>query len=184
MTATTHKLITAKEFARMPNPPDGSLQELVRGVIITMPAPGARHGACCSRINRQLATFVEDNNLGTVFATDTGFVTERNPDSVRGPDIAFWSRENLPEIPDGYIDVPADILIEVVSPGDRYARIQQKVNEYLEKGVCLIWVVDPEDRSIAVFRNGQKPKVLSENETLSGEDVLPGFSCRIADLFA
>lgn len=184
MTTATQKLITATEYARMPNLPDGSQQELVRGVIITMPPPGARHGACCSRINRRLANFVEDNNLGTVFANDTGFVTGRDPDSVRGPDIAFWSREKLPEIPDGYIDVAADILVEVVSPADRYARIQQKVNEYLEKGVGLIWVVDPEDRSVVVFRNGQKPRVLSENESLTGEDVLPGFTCRIADLFA
>jgi Uma2 family endonuclease len=184
MTTITQKLVTAEEFARMPDPADGSQQELVRGVIITMPPPGARHGACCSRINRRLANFVEDNSLGTVFANDTGFVTERDPDSVRGPDVSFWSREKLPEIPDGYIEVAADLLIEVVSPRDRYARIQQKVNEYLDKGVRLIWVVDPEDRSVAVFRDGHKPKVLDENETLTGEDVLPGFACRIADLFA
>lgn len=184
MTTITQKLITAEEFARIPDPPDGSRQELVQGAIITMPPPGARHGACCSRINRRLANFVEDNNLGTVFANDTGFVTERDPDSVRGPDISFWSREKLPEVPDGYIEVAADLLIEVVSPSDRYARIQQKVNEYLEKGVRLIWVVDPEDRSVAVFRDGQKPKVLSENEILTGADVLPGLTCRIADLFA
>ncbi len=184
MTTATQKLITAEEFARMPDPPDGSQQELVQGVIITMPPPGGRHGACCSRINRRLASFVEDNNLGTVFAHDTGFITERDPDSVRGPDVSFWSREKLPEIPDGYIEVAPDLIVEVISPGDRYTRVQKKVNEYLEKGVRLIWVVDPEDRSIAVFRDGQKPRVLSENEVLTGEDVLSGFTCRIADLFA
>src|SRR6185312_6034386 len=140
MTTTTQKLITAEEFARMPNPLDGSQQELVRGVIITMPPPGARHGACCSRINRRLANFVEDNNLGTVFANDTGFVTTRTPDSVRGPDISFWSRTKLPEVPEGYIEVAPDLVVEVVSPSDRYMRIQQKINEYLEKGVRLIWI--------------------------------------------
>ena len=149
-----------------------------------MPPPGARHGACCSRINRRLATFVEDNNLGTVFANDTGFITERDPDSVRGPDVAYWSRKCLPEIPAGYIEVAADLVVEVVSPGDRYARIQKKVTEYLEKGVRLIWVVDPEDQSVATFREGEKTKILSENEALTGEDVLPGFTCQIADLFA
>ena len=184
MTTATQKLITAEEFARMPDPRDGSQQELVRGVIITMPPPGARHGACCSRINRRLATFVEDNNLGTVFANDTGFVTTRTPDSVRGPDISFWSRTKLPEVPEGYIEVAPDLVVEVVSPSDRYMRIQQKINEYLEKGVRLIWIVDPDDRSAAVYREGQKAKVLSENETLTGEDVLPSFTCRVADLFA
>src|SRR5689334_8327902 len=119
MTTATQKLITAEEFARMPNPADGSRQELVKGVIIAMPPPGARHGACCSRINRRLANFVEDNNLGTVFTNDTGFVTERSPDSVRGPDVSFWSREILPEIPEGYIEVPANLVVEVVSPSDR-----------------------------------------------------------------
>jgi Uma2 family endonuclease len=183
MTTATQKLITAEEFGQMPDPPDGSQQELVRGVIITMPPPGARHGACCSRINRRLAGFVEDNHLGTVFSNDTGFVTERDPDSVRGPDISFWRRESVPEIPVGYIEVAADLLVEVVSPGDHFARIQKKVNEYLTKGVRLIWVVDPEDRSVSVFREGRKPKILNENEVLSGDEVLPGFTCRVADLF-
>ncbi len=184
MTTAMQKLITAEEFARMPNPPDGSRQELVQGVIITMPPPGARHGASCSRINRRLANHVEDNNLGTVFANDTGFLLEREPDTVRGPDLSFWSRERLPEVPTGYIDVPPDLAVEVVSPGDFYARVQRKVNQYLDKGVRLIWVVDPEDRSVTVLRAGEKAKVLSENETLTGEDVLPGFRCRVGDLFA
>lgn len=184
MTTATQKLITAEEFARMPNPPDGSQQELVRGVTITMPPPGARHGACCSRVNRRLASFVEDNNLGTVFTNDTGFVTARDPDSVRGPDVSFWTREKLPEVPEGYIEVAADLVVEVVSPGDRYARVQRKVSEYMTKGVRLIWIIDPDDRSVAVFREGHEPRVLGENESLIGEDVLPGFTCRVADLFA
>jgi Uma2 family endonuclease len=184
MTTATQKLITAEEFARMPNPPDGSQQELVRGAIITMPPPGARHGACCSRINRRLASFVEDNNRGTVFANDTGFITERDPDTVRGPDVSFWSGEKLPDVPVGYIEVAPDLVVEVVSPGDHYARIQKKVKHYLEKGVRLIWVADPEDCSVTIYRNGEMMKILSENDTLTGEDVLPGFTCRVGDLFA
>lgn len=183
MATVTQKLITAEEFARMPDPPDGSQQELVRGAIITMPPPGERHGVCCMKISRRIGGFVEDNNLGTATCNDSGFITERDPDSVRGPDIAFWSREKLPEVPEGYIDVAADLVVEVVSPSDRFTRVQRKVSEYLTKGVRLVWVVDPEDRSVAVYREGQKPKVLNENETLSGEDVLSGFTCRIADLF-
>lgn len=184
MTATAQKLITAEEFARMPDPPDGSQQELVQGVIVTMPPPGGRHGACCSRINRRLATLVEDNNLGTVFSNDAGFITERDPDTVRGPDVSFWSREQLPEVPVGYIQVPPDLVVEVVSPSDQYSRIQKKVKHYLEKGVRLIWVADPEDCSVTVYRNGDTMKILSESETLTGEDVLPGFTCRVGDLFA
>ncbi|HZU35319.1 MAG TPA: Uma2 family endonuclease [Gemmataceae bacterium] len=184
MATAAQKLITAEEFFRMPEPSDGSQQELVRGAIITMPPPGALHGACCSRINRRLATFVEDHKRGTVFANDTGFILKRQPDTVRGPDVAFWTIERLPEIPTGYIELPADLVVEVVSPADHYARIQRKVNEYLETGVRLVWVVDPEDRSVTVFHGSAKPRILAENETVTGEDVLPGFSCRVSDLLA
>ena len=116
MTTATQKLITAEEFFRMPEPPDGSRQELVRGVIITMPPPGGRHGACCSKVDRRLGNFVEANGLGTLTTNDTGFLSERDPDTVRGPDVAFWSRERLPEVPNGYIEVAPDLVVEVVSP--------------------------------------------------------------------
>jgi len=178
----TGKLITAEEFARMPNPPDGSRQELVRGRIETMPPPGGRHGFCCSKMDRRVGGFIEQHGLGSVFANDTGFITGQGPDTVRGADVSFWSKERLPEIPEGYIDVAPDLAIEVLSPHDRFARLQLKVNEYLTKGVRLIWIVDPEDRSVTVYRPNQQPAILFENDTLAGEDVLPGFSCLVAEL--
>src|SRR5438445_9858687 len=98
MKTTAQKLITAEEFFTMPDPPDGSRQELVRGVIITMPPPGGLHGACCSRIDRVLGGFVDAHGLGTVCSNETGFISERDPDSVRGADISFWSNERLPTI--------------------------------------------------------------------------------------
>lgn len=183
MATATQKLITAEEFFRMPQPPDGSQQELVKGVIVTMPPPGTRHGVCCLRIGRRIGNFVEDKNLGTTASNDSGFITERDPDTVRGPDVSFWGRERLPEVPVGYSTVPPDLIVEVVSPSDHYARIQKRVADYLEKEVRLIWVADPEDRSVTVYRPGQRMVVLSENDTLSGEDVLPGFSCKVAALF-
>ena len=97
--------------------------------------------------------------------------------------MSFWGRERLPEVPVGYSTVPPDLIVEVVSPSDHYARIQKRVADYLEKEVRLIWVADPEDRSVTVYRPGQRMVVLSENDALSGEDVLPGFSCKVAELF-
>jgi Uma2 family endonuclease len=184
MTTATKKLITAEEFSMMPDPPDGSQQELVRGVIITMPPPGGLHGFSCSRAFRLLDQFVEGPKLGTVLPNDTGFITERDPDTVRGADVSYWSRERLPIIPAGYIEVVPDLAVEVVSPNDHYSRVQKKVRHYLAQGVRLIWVVDPEDRSVTVYRSGQQATILGETDTLSGEDVLPGFSCRVADLFS
>src|SRR5579872_4839581 len=103
MSATTQaKLLTAEEFFLLPDPPDGSQQELVRGEIITMPPPGGLHGVSCVNATCRIGIFVKDNNRGTVTCNDTGFVTERSPDSVRGPDVAYWSKERLPVVPVGY----------------------------------------------------------------------------------
>jgi Uma2 family endonuclease len=177
-------LITAEEFARMPDPPDGSQQELIRGVIVTMPPPGGRHGVCCARVVRHLSNHVEDHNLGTVTAKDTGFVSERDPDTVRGPDVAFWTRERLAEIPEGYIEIPPDLVVEVVSPSDHYSRVQTKLRHYLERGVRMVWVVDPEDRSVTVYRSREQARILVETDTLDGEEVVPGFRVGVARLLA
>jgi Uma2 family endonuclease len=182
MATVAQKLITAEEFFQMPDPPDGSKQELVRGKIETIPPPGARHGACCSRIDRRLGNFVEQNQRGTVFVNDTGFVSERDPDTVRGADVSFWSKDRLPELPEGYIAIPPDLAVEVVSPNDHYSRVQKKVRHHLSHGVRLVWVVDPEDRSVTVYRSLQQVTILQEGDTLSGEDVLPGFSCLVSEL--
>jgi Uma2 family endonuclease len=182
MATVSQKLITAEEFFRMPDPLDGSQQELVRGVIETMPPPGGRHGVCCLRTGRRVGNFVDENQLGTVTPNDTGFISERDPDTVRAPDISFWRKERLPEVPEGYIEVPPDLAIEVVSPGDHFSRIQKRVRHFLKQGVRLVWVVDPEDRSVTVYRSPQQAISLEETDTLTGEDVLPGFACRVAEL--
>jgi Uma2 family endonuclease len=183
MTTVTQKLITAEEFFGMPSPPDGSQQELVRGVIVTMPPPGGRHGACCLKVGRRIGNYVEEKALGTATSNDTGFVSERDPDTVRGPDLSFWSRDRLPELPEGYVEIPPDLAVEVVSPSDHYSRVQNKVRHYLSRGVRMVWVVDPEDRSVTVYRPPLQATILEEAATLSGEDILPGFSCRVGDLF-
>jgi Uma2 family endonuclease len=183
MPTPAQQLITAEEFAGMPDPPDGSKQELVRGVIVTMPPPGGLHGVCCAKVARRIGNFVEDNGLGIVTSNDTGFISERNPDTVRGPDVAYWGRNRLPEVPEGYIEVPPDLVVEVVSPSDHFSRVQTKLRHYLARGVRLIWIVDPQDRSVTVYRSPRQGQLLAEGDSLAGEDVLPGFTCRVADLF-
>ena len=127
MATVAQKLITAEEFFRMPEPADGSQQELVRGVIVNMPPPGGRHGVCCAKVSRRIGNFVEEKGLGVVASNDTGFISERDPDTVRGPDVSFWSRERLPEVPEGYVSIAPDLVVEVVSPSDHYSRIQKKL---------------------------------------------------------
>lgn len=183
MSTVTQKLITAEEFMNMPDPPDGSQQELIRGVIVTMPPPKGRHGVCCSKVDRIVGNFVEEKNLGHVTCNDAGFISERDPDTVRGPDVGYWSRERVPEVPDGYFEVPPDLAVEVVSPGDSQTRIQAKILHYLKTAVRMIWVVDPELRIVTVYRSLDQMRILEEDGTLSGEDVLPGFSCAVSRLF-
>lgn len=184
MSAVAQKLITAEEFAKMPDPPDGSKQELERGVIVTMPPPAFLHGLIQGQISALLLHFVKKARLGRV-TVETGLVTERDPDSVRGPDISFWSAERLPfdQMPEVYPDVAADMCVEVLSPSDRKKNVGQKIREYFIRGVRMVWIVDPDERSVTVYRKPGDGRVLWEDATVTGEDVLPGFSCRVSEFF-
>jgi Uma2 family endonuclease len=183
MSTITHKkLLTAEEFFLQPEPVDGSQQELVRGEIVTMAPPGGMHGVCCHKADRLIGVFVADNHLGTVACNDTGLITRRDPDSVRSPDVSYWSKDRLKEIPVGYIDVAPDLLVEVLSPSNSWKQIHIKLVEYFAKGVRLVWVIAPEDRTLTIYRTPDEGRLLHENATVTGEDVLQGFTCRVSDL--
>jgi Uma2 family endonuclease len=182
MPITAKKLITAEEFFLMPDPPDGSKQELVRGEIITMPPPGGLHGVCCVKVVCRVGGYAEQEDRGTVTCNDSGFITERSPDSVRGPDVAFWSKERVKEVPVGYFEMAPDLAVEVLSPSNTSKQILAKLREYFAKGVRIVWVIAPEDRTVTIYRNELEGRLLHESATITGEDVLPGFQCRVSDL--
>jgi Uma2 family endonuclease len=114
-TATHERLLTAEEFMNLPDPEDGSQQELVRGVVVTMPAPKPPHGYTCSQVSGRLWQFCEASRLGFFVGNDTGVITERGPDTVRGPDVAYWSFARQPTVPDGYFEVAPDLAVEMLS---------------------------------------------------------------------
>jgi Uma2 family endonuclease len=182
MSTVAQTRITAEQFARLPEPLDGSKQELVKGVIITMPPPGGRHGACFAKIARVLGNHVDSGQLGHVTSNDTGFILERGPDTVRGPDVSFWSRARLPELSDEYVAIAPDLAIEVISPGDHFGRVQKKIAQYQQAGVVTTWIVDPDDRSVTVYRLGQPPVILDDSDTLVGDGVLSDFRCLVHEL--
>jgi Uma2 family endonuclease len=184
MASVAPKLLTVEEFASLPQPPDGSREELVRGVVITMPPPRFRHGKHQGRIFLILDQFVNAHGLGQVLP-ETGVITERDPDSVRGPDVVYWSFERLPrdQEVEVYPEVAPDLCVEVLSPGEGEQRKEDKLREYLTCGVRMVWYVDPKNRTVSVHRPGRDELVLTAADMLSGEDVLPGFSCPVADLF-
>jgi Uma2 family endonuclease len=185
MATVAEKLITAEQFARIPAPADGSKQELVRGVIVAMaPPPGFRHGLRQGKVYKLIDNYATSTKRGRA-VVESGVRTEHDPDSVRGPDVSYWSVERLPlELePVGYPDVSPDLCVEVLSPSNTLKKILDKLHEYFASNVRMVWTVDPETRTVTVYRSADEGRVLHENATLNGDDVLPGFTCRVAEFF-
>lgn len=175
-------LLTAEEFARRPDP--GYPEELVKGRIVTMPPPGARHGQLCAQIVFLLRLYLQDHDLGHVLSNDSGTVTERGPDSVRGPDISFYSYAKLPKgpLPEGYPAVPPDLVVEVLSPHDRWPKVLAKVSEYLNAGVAVVCVLDPERRRLDLYEGDQPVRILGADDELTLPAVLGDFQVRVGRL--
>ena len=183
MTTVKADLLTAEDLLRLCS--EGVRGELIRGVLReTMPS-GQRHGKIVARLLILLGMFVEPRRLGTLVASDSGVLIERDPDTVREPDIAFTSVARLPAdaVLDGYAEVIPDLVVEIVSPDDRPRDLAEKVAMWLSHGVRLVWVVRPASRAIEVHRSGAPIETLGEEATLDGGDVLPGFSCSVGAVF-
>jgi Uma2 family endonuclease len=183
MTATGQK-ITAEELLRMPD--DGCRYELVEGELRRMAPAGKPHGVLAIRVTGPLWLHVETHQLGEVCAAETGFRLASNPDTVRAPDVAFISRQRLEEVGEveGYWPGAPDLAVEVISPNDPYTEVQGKVLAWLEAGTRMVVVVNPRQQTVAVYRSRTDIAILTETDTLDGQDVVPGWTLPIADLFA
>ena len=177
------KLITADELFCMPD--DGMRHELVRGELRTTPPGGWGHGKDSSKLDRSLGNYVEAHGLGEVATNEPGFLLTRNPDTVRAPDVAFVRAERLVEAdPErGYYPGAPDLAVEVISPNDLYTEVDEKVGEWLEHGTRMVLVVNPRRRTVAVHRPGRDVRVLGVDDVLDGEDVVPGWTLAVRDLF-
>ncbi len=184
MSPATTALLTAEEYFNLPEPADGSKQELVRGEVVNMPSPGFRHGEVQLQIGFLIKTYLKANPIGRV-ATESGTVTERKPDTVRGPDVSFYSVARMPpglEVPKYHTETP-DLCVEVVSPSNSMRKLKDKAKEYLFAGVRVVWIVDPADRTVTIIIEPLQSRVLEAEATLDGGDVLPGFSCKVSEFF-
>jgi Uma2 family endonuclease len=179
----TAQLLTAEDLLAMPG--DGMRYELVKGEVRTMPPGGSEHGAVGIRLSTPLAQHVEAHRLGVVFGAETGFILSRDPDTVRAPDIAFVRQERIPRagLPKTYWPGAPDLAVEIMSPSDRVFEVDEKVEEWLVAGTKMVWVVNPRQRTVTVYRPDATPVVLSKNDQLDGQDIVPGFSRRVADTF-
>lgn len=181
--STAPRLITAEEFAVRPDP--GHPEELVRGRIVPMSVPKPRHGQICGNAYFFLRLFATEHDLGHVLSNDSAVVTERGPDSVRGADVAYYSFDRVPRgpLPEGYLQVVPELVVEVVSPSDRWPRILSKIAEYLEAGVIAVVLLDGEIRVAKIFRADGTTQTLAGDETLTLPDLLPGFSVAVRRFF-
>jgi Uma2 family endonuclease len=184
--ATTHA-ITEEDLLRLPQ--DGQKYELVDGEIRVSPA-GARHGAVAVRLTIRLGAFVLERKLGHVFESSTGFRwpgRKAGPDNLRSPDLSFVAAGRFADerAPEGFVEFAPDLAVEVLSPSDRRRDVLEKVGEYLDAGTRLVWVLDPAERSAAVYRRRLTDvrSVVGDDSVLEGEDVVPDFTCRLRDLF-
>ncbi len=175
-------LMTAEELLRL-NLPD-KRTELIRGRLVVRDPGGARHGAVAMRLGYRIMAHAETHDLGRVYAAETGFKLESDPDTVRAPDVAFIAKHRVPEVePRGYAGWAPDLAVEVLAHDDHPAETLEKIAQWLKAGARLVWVVDSEKRTARVYRADGSEALLGPNETLDGEGLLPGFRCALADLW-
>ena len=184
MTTAKTELLTADDLLRLCS--TGVRGELIRGVLRETMPTGEEHGWIVTNLVGELVPFTKPRRLGRLIASDAGILLERDPDTVSEPDIAFTSAERLP--PGGpnpkYAEVVPDLVVEVVSPGDSAAEVADRAAMWLGHGVRLVWIVQPSSRTIEAHRVGATARTLGEGDRLDGEDVLPGFDCPVAAVFA
>jgi Uma2 family endonuclease len=175
--------MTADELLRLPD--DNMRHELVKGELRTMAPGGAEHGFVEGELLGVVREYVRARKLGFTFAAETGFRISRNPDTVRAPDVAFVARGRLPgdRLPPTFPDLAPDLVAEVVSPSDTAAEVREKVQEWLQAGARLVWVVRPSNRSVTEYRSPTEVRELGETDELDGFDVLPGFTCPVRAIF-
>jgi Uma2 family endonuclease len=180
--STDARLITAEDLWNMPG---DERRELVRGELRSMAPAGFEHGAIIIKLSFLLARYVADHKLGMVLGAETGYVLARSPDIVRGADVSFVTAERVAVagITVKFWEGAPDLAVEVISPSDSVAEVEEKVDDYLAANTPLVWLVNPRRKTITVYRPGQKPRTLSEDDSLTGEDVIPGFQCQVAEAF-
>lgn len=184
--ARAGRLTTAAELLNMPD--DGWRYELVRGELLTMPPAGLHHGEYASNIHGPLAVYARANNLGQTYIAGAGFLLGSDPDTVRVPDLSFIRRARLEALRDvaGFCPGPPDLAVEVVSPSDRLAAVQEKVDQWLAAGAGMVVVVNPRPnaRTVTVHQPGQAPLTLTEADTLDGGEVVPGWQLPVREIFS
>lgn len=165
----------------------GSMQrmELVKGLIKIMPPTGFTHGRVEAKTARVLGNFIEKHQLGETQGGEVGIYTRRNPDTVRGADVLFISHARLQQVKsDSYLDVAPELVVEVLSPRDRWLDVEQKLEEYFAIGVDRVWIADPIHQTLRIYTALNQFTILQRDDVVRDEGILPGFECKVAEFFS
>jgi Uma2 family endonuclease len=185
-TATAERLMTADDLERLPD--DGSaLYELDHGRLIRLNLSWARHALTSTNTTFEMWRFVKEHDLGLCFPANTGFQLTTDPDTVRAPKTSFVSAKRIPKdgIPRrGYWQGAPDLAVEVPSPTNHPGEMWRRIGDLLNAGTRLIWVIDPERRTALIIHPGGETRLVGEDATLDGEDVIPGFLLPLRDVLA
>lgn len=183
-TPTSQRLLTIEEYAKLPEGPRPT--ELVRGRVVELNVPKPWHGFVCGRATRIFGNFAEQHDLGIVTCNDSGVITERDPDTLRGGDVVYYSFKRVPKgtLPKKtYLETPPDMVVEVRSSDTRWKTILKKVAEYLDVGVTVVCVLDPDSSTARLYEADQPERKLGPDETLTLPSVLPGLSVPVKSFF-
>ena len=183
MATATTELLTAEDLLRLSS--EGVKGELIRGVLCETASVGMEHTFIAGNMMAPLHTHVRRSRLGRVGGTDGGVLIQRNPDTVREPDIFFVSAEKLPldAKVQGYLEVVPELVVEIVSPSDSPTEVDEKIRMWLDLGVSMALVVRPATQTIILHRPGAPAVTLTGEDVLDGGDVLPGFRLPLREIF-
>lgn len=180
-TAVEERLITGEELFEMG---DIGPSELIDGRIVYVSPTGGEHAYIESTLGSILDQFVHPRRLGWVLTGEVGVYIRRDPYRIRAPDVAFFSRQRMPRRPrKNFLDIAPELVIEVVSPGDEWAEIRRKIADYFSISVDRVWIVDPDQQDILVFRSPTESTAVGVGATLKGEGILEGFELVVSELF-
>ena len=173
--------LTGEDLLRRP---DLGPCELVRGRIVPMTPTGFRHGWIESRLSTLLSLWAERTKRGSVLTGEVGIYIRRDPDTVRAADVLFISSERLGrQGASGYLDVPPELVVEILSPEDRWRDVQAKLDDYFSVGVDRVWIVDPKARRVSVYFSPSQSQPFEAGQTLTDDELLPGFSLSVSEIF-
>ena len=183
MTTAKQGLLTAEDLLKLDS--KGVKGELIKGVLYERMPSGGRHGEIAVALATEFRIFARPRRLGRVGGSDTGVLLERDPDTVREPDVYFISAERLPldVSVSGYYEVVPDLVVEIRSPSDSLREFNEKIAMWLGEGVRLVLAIFPVTRTARVHRPDGSTLDLAQDDAFNGEDVLPGFTCQLRDIF-